>query len=57
MSWPPTLGVVGISECLTNQTVINDFFAACSFVFDRSGAEGQLCVFGEKRSGGGGWMH
>lgn len=48
--------LLGISEHLTNQTVINDF-ALQPFVFDSAGAEGQLCVFGEKRSGGGGRMH
>lgn len=56
MSLPPTFMLLGISERLTNQTVINDFVVQ-QFVFDSSGAEGQLCVFGEKRSGGGGRMH
>lgn len=52
----PRSVLLGISERLTNQTVINDFVVR-QFVVDSSGAEGQLCVFGEKRSGGGGRMH
>lgn len=52
----PRSVLLGISERLTNQTMIN-YFVAWQFVFDCAGAEGQLCVFGEKRSGGGGWMH
>ncbi len=61
MSLPPTFGVVrdiwahDQPDC-DKWLNVKDF-VAWEFVFDSAGAEGQLCVFGEKRSGGGGMMH